>query len=320
MQKFYKQLWRLIALALAVFWCLPAIGLAAAKKDAVQPAPVKVTVLATAGINGRIINWDYELTKTTDFGLVQISSLVKKERQANPYTILVDEGNMLSGSALTSYFATQPSKLPNPMIIMYNYLDYDAIVPGDGEFAYGPGYLSKALTAAKFPALAANAYSGSSLWSAVKPYIIKEFEVGKDKKKEKIRIGIIGAATVNPANSPQNYAGIEFKDQKTAIDAAVKHIAGKVDAIIIVTNNGLEINGVMAAAPGKFGSSLSKTELTFEKVGKKWQLKQTATTSLYTVVAPADRAMADVAWPYHDATLQHLQAEKKASNREKGKE
>ncbi|HWR43679.1 hypothetical protein [Sporomusa sp.] len=306
MQKSWNKLLRLTALALAVIWCLPSITLAAPKQPTPPPAPVKVTVLATAGLNGHIINWDYDLPRTADFGLVKISSLVKKERQANPYTILVDGGNMLTGTPLTRYFSTEPSKLPNPMIAMYNYLYYDAVVLGEGEFAYGPDYLSKALTSAKFPVLAANAHSSSKLWSSIKPYTIKEFEVGKDKKKEKIRIGIIGVTTANPDNNPANYAGLTFDDQTASINATVKKLHNIVDAVIVVKNNGLEINGTVAAAPGKFGSSLSRTELTFEKVGKQWQLKQSETATLYSVIAPVDKAMADLAWPYHDATLQHL--------------
>lgn len=306
MQKSCKQLLRLAALALAVIWCLPTITQAAPKQPAAPPAPVKVTVLATSGLNGHIINWDYDLPGSADFGLVKISSLVKKERQSNPYTLLVDTGNMLSGTPLTSYFATEPSKLPTPMIAMYNYLGYDALVLGEGEFAYGTDYLGKALALARFPALAANVSSSGPLEPVIKPYTIKEFEVGKDKKKEKIRIGIIGVTAANPDSNPQHYAGLKITDQTAAINATVKKLTNKVDAIVIIKNNGLEINGVMAAAPGKFGSSLSQTDLTFEKVGKKWLLKQTETASVYAIVAPVDKAMADAAWPYHDATLQHL--------------
>ncbi len=306
MQKSFNQLLRLTALALAVIWYLPTMALAAPKQPEMPPAPVKVTVLATAGVNGHIINWDYQLPKTADFGLVKISSLVKKERQSNPYTILVDGGNMLSGSPLTNYFCKEPSKLPTPMVAMYNYLDYDAVVLGEGEFAYGPTYLSKALTIAKFPVLAANTHVSGKAWSTIKPYTIKEFEVGKDKKKEKIRIGIIGVSTISSDTDPQTYGGLTFTDQANAISATAKKIQNKVDAIVIVKNNGLVVNGITAASPGKFGSSLSRTELTFEKIGKKWIVTQTDTSSVFSVIAPADKGMADAAWPYHDATLQHL--------------
>ncbi|MCP6429122.1 hypothetical protein NL523_27790, partial [Klebsiella pneumoniae] len=90
------------------------------------------------------------------------------------------------------------------------------------------------------------------------------------------------------------------------------------DAIIVVKNDGLQINGidaathakfsVAAATPGKFGSSLSKTDLTFEKIGKKWFLTHTDTASNYMTVTKTDKNMSDAAWPYHDATLQHLEA------------
>lgn len=311
MQKSYNQLLRLAALALTVIWCLPALALAAPKQPEVPPAPVKVTVLATTGLNGHIIDWDYNLPRSADFGLVKVASLVKKERKANPYTLLVDGGNMLSGSALTDYFAAAPSKLPVPMIAMYNFLDYDAVVPAAGEFAYGPAYFGKALALAKFPVLAANAHTKGKTWSAIKPYVIKEFNVSKDKKKDLIRIGIIGTSSGSPEVTPASYPGLEFGDQTAAVSAAANKLKNKVDAIIIVKNDGLSVNGITAAAPGKFGSSISKTELTFEKIGKKWLITHTDTSTIYAVIAAPDKAMSDAAWPYHDATLQHLEAVKK---------
>ena len=303
-----KPLLRLTALALAAIWCLlPSLALAKSKQPAAPPAPVKVTVLATAGVNGQIINWDYQFPRTAEFGLVRIASLVKKERQNNPYTLLVDGGNMLSGSALTNYFAQETTKLPIPMVTMYNALGYDAMVLGDGEFDYGPAYLSKALTLAKFPVLAANTSSADKTWAKIKPYTIKEFDVGKEKKKKEfIRIGINGISAMDAQTDPQSHTGLTFTDQAAAIAAATKKLQKSVDAIIVVKNNGLEVNGVAAAVPGKFGSSLSKTDLTFEKIGKKWVVTQTDTSSIFAVTAPPDKAMTDAAWPYHDATLQHL--------------
>ena len=318
MQKSCKSLLRLVALALIVIWCLPALALAKTKQPELPQPPVKITLLATARMNGHIIDWNYKLPRTGDFGLVKVSTLIKEQRQSNPYTILVDGGNMLSGSPLTDYFATTPSKLPNPMISMYNYLVYDAVVLGEGELAYGSDYLAKVLPLARFPLLSANAHTPDKALSAIAPYTIKEINVGKDKKKEVIRIGIIGATSVSPA---AEYANLKFTDPTAATEAVIKKIGNKVDAFIIIDNNGLHVSGItaatygkadiVAATPGKFGSSISKTDLTFEKIGKKWFLRNTDTNNVYAVTAKADKAMSDAAWPYHDVTLQHLAATEK---------
>jgi len=326
LQKSCKSLLRLAALALIVILCLPVLALAKAKQPELPPAPVKVTLLATARVNGHIIDWDYKFPRVAEFGLVRVPSLVREQRQSNPYTILVDGGNMLSGSALTDYFATTPSKLPNPMFAMYNYLGYDAVVLGTGELAYGPAYLTKTLPLARFPLLSANAQTSDKALAAIKPYIIKEINVGKDKKKEIIRIGIIGASSISP-DATAGYAGLKFTDPEPAIDAVTQKIGNKVDAIIVVKNDGLQVNGidaathakfsVTAATPGKFGSSLSKTDLTFEKIGKKWFLTHTDTANNYMTVTKTDKNMSDAAWPYHDATLQHLEATKKLTENTK---
>lgn len=313
MQKFCNQFLRRTALLLTLVWCIPAITMAAhkPKQPEAPPPPLKVTILATAGVNGHILDWEYQLPKTVDFGLVKAASIVKKERQNNFNTILLDGGNMFSGTELTKYFASTPSTLPNPMVAMYNSLGYDAVVLGDGEFAYGADYLSKSLKKANFSVLAANTRNSGKSELKVQPYIIKEITVGKDKKKEKIRIGIIGVSNISPNTS---YDGLTFNDPDTAISNTVKKIQKDVNAIIILKNDGLVINGVTSAAPGKFGTSVSKTELTFEKVGKKWWIThQTEPTNISTVIAPSDTTMSDAIWPYHDATLQKIAADKKAA-------
>jgi 2',3'-cyclic-nucleotide 2'-phosphodiesterase (5'-nucleotidase family) len=307
LQKFYNQLVRLAALALAIIWCLPGMALAAPKEKApTSLVPVKITVLATAGVNGHLMNWNYDLSRKTDFGLVRISSLVKKERQSNPNVLLVDGGNMLSGSSLTSYFASDPLPLPPPMTAMYNYLGYDAVTLGEGELAYGQAYLSKSLAIAKFPMLSANAHFSdkNNTLPAIKPYTIKEFEVSQGKKKEKLRIAIIGGSTISPYANQVD--GLTFTDRDKAINDIVKKIQKKVDAVIIVKNDGLTVNGITAVEPGKLGSSISKTEITFVKAKKQWVAVQSETSSLLTLTAAPDKGMEDAIWPYHDATLQYL--------------
>lgn len=327
MQKSFKSLLRLVALALTVTWCLPALALAA-KQPELPPPPVKVTLMATSRVNGHIIDWDYKFPRTAEFGLVKIATLVKEQRVLNGNTILVDQGSMLSGSALTDYFATTPSKLSNPMVAMYNVLGYDAVVLGPGELTYGPAYLTKSLPAATFSVLSANAQPTGKTWPVFKPYIIKEFNVGKDKKKDFIRIGIIGTSDIN-ADAPE-HPNLTFGDQSAAIDNIIKKIGSKVDAIVIVKNDSIEVNGIAAAThgrfgvtaakPSKFGSSLSKTDLTFEKIGKRWLLTNSETANIYSVTAKSDKTMSDAAWPYHDATLQHLHALKVANEQPKPQE
>lgn len=314
MQKSCKTLLRLMVLALTVTWCLPALALAAAKQPELPPGPLKITVMATSRVNGHIIDWDYRFPRSAEFGLVKVASLVKEQRATNSNTILIDQGSMLSGSALTDYFATTPSKLPNPMISMYNMLGYDAVVLGPGELAYGPTYLSKVLQTANFPMLAANAKNTGKTWPAFQPYTIKEFYAGKDKKKNVLRIGIIGTSGID-SDGPE-HPDLKFTDQTEAVNAIIKKIGSKVDALIIVKNDGLQVCGITAATygkydiaatnPSKFGSSISKTDLTFEKLGRRWLITHSDTNTIYSVTAKPDKNMSDAAWPYHDATLQHL--------------
>lgn len=120
---------------------------------------------------------------------------------------------------------------------------------GQGELAYGSAYLAKTLPLAHFPYY--NARTSSKPLSAIKPYIIKELNVGKDKKKRN-----------NPhwhywgINCQSRYpesTDLKFTDQQAAIEAITKNWQQVIDAIIVIKNDGLEVNGITAATHGKFG-------------------------------------------------------------------
>jgi 2',3'-cyclic-nucleotide 2'-phosphodiesterase/3'-nucleotidase len=64
------------------------------------------------------------------------------------------------------------------------------------------------------------------------------------------------------------------------------------------------INGVPIISSGQNGAYLGKATLTFEMFGRKYWLKTVATTNLSTAGVVPDREFLDMAWPYHDSTLQ----------------
>ena len=204
----------------------------------------QISVLVTSDIHGRIMDWDYLTASPADVGLAKIFTLVKQERSKNPNTILIDDGDILQGTPLDTYYNTiDKSWKVHPMFAAYNAMDYDAIVLGNHEFNFGLDLLKKAIGPSKAPVLSGNTFDSKKgkTWDAVKAYTIKSFTINE----EIVKVGIIGLTTSTVSNweDQVHYAGLEFKDQVETAKAIIKEIKNKVDLIIIASHSGVEITG-----------------------------------------------------------------------------
>lgn len=350
--------------ALSVLACLAIalVMLLAAPVAQAADGPVTVTVLATSDIHGNIYGWDYFTAQPAEVGLAKISTLVSQERKKNPNILLIDNGDFFQGTPLTSYYNTiSKSWKVHPLATVYNAIGYDAINLGNHEFNYGKDILKRYIAGLQAPVLSANTVETATgqTWSAVKPYVIKTISLPDG---ETLRIGIIGMATPAIPNfeNKENYAGLRFEDQVVMAKKLVAELQGKVDAIVVVSHSGIEvqgleaidnenqiaaiaqacpqlsliiaghkhqvldndnpakdagkkvlyeqnvINGVPVVEPGKWGSYLSKADLSFEKVGGRWRVTAVHTTNLPTSGVAEDTAILTLAEPFHTATLNYL--------------
>ncbi|WP_196594170.1 bifunctional metallophosphatase/5'-nucleotidase [Pectinatus sottacetonis] len=213
---------------------------------------ITVALLGTADLHGRILNWDYLKNSVPParsgftVGLSRINSLIKKERQKYPHHLLVDNGDIIQGTALDKYYATKDKNWHiHPMMSIFNYMNYDAINLGNHEFNFGLDLLKRFLLPSKAPCLSANTYDiyTNHPWKYVKPYTIKKIDVSSvtNIPNDSIRIGIIG--TVTPAipnfETPQNYQGLKFIPQEDAINTNISLLKNNVDAIVILSHSGI---------------------------------------------------------------------------------
>lgn len=223
-------------------------------KDVLAAPTVTIAVLATADLHGNILDWDY-LTNTkpspvdgSTVGLARVSTIVSQERSKYPYNILADDGDIIQGTPLASYYATvDKSWSVHPMVQVFNYMKYDAIGLGNHEFNFGMTLLKNVVIRSNAPFVCANlqANGTSTPWQYVKPYTIKEFSVANvtGVPGDKIRIGITG--TVTPAvpnfETPGNYQGFQFAAQEDAINQNIAILKNqqKVDAIVVLTHSGI---------------------------------------------------------------------------------
>src|ERR1700741_4379704 len=170
------------------------------------PERVQITILGTTDLHGNINPIDYYTNKPDNRGLAKIATLINRIRKDQPNTLLVDSGDTIQGSPLESFNSRKNNVRTDPMMLVMNSLNYDAMAVGNHEYNFGPKVLEKARGEAKFPWLSGNTYEKGTDRTRYKPYVVKDVAG--------VKIGILGLTTpgVPYWDNPPNYEGLEFRD------------------------------------------------------------------------------------------------------------
>ncbi len=293
-------------------------GIAAPTKAA--EAPTKITLLGTSDIHGRFMPWDYALDgPNTNGSLTQLFTMIKDIRKENPNTVLVDAGDSIQDNS-AELFNDQPQ---SPMMVAMNEMNYDAWAFGNHEFNFGLDVLDKISGQYKGAVLAGNIYkeNGERFLPA---YTIVE--------RAGVKIGLIGMNTpmiTDFEKGTDHLDGLVVKNPVEETKKAVKELQGKVDVMIGVMHMGIEnengipgtgvadianavpeltaifaghmhklvkkeeINGVLISEPDKYGTHLSRIDLTFEKKDGKVVLTSKEATALPVKGADGTPAVSD---------------------------
>ena len=189
-------------------------------------------ILHTTDVHGNIYPYNYFSDKPSDAGLAKVYTKVKEFREKNKNVLLLDSGDLLQGTPLIYYFNNIENTIYNPMILVMNYMNYDAFTVGNHDIEQGYSTYYKAMKESDFPWLSANGvkHDGSTFF---KPYTILE--------KNGIRIGIVGLTT--PAIpmwlDESLYPGIEWKDM---VETAIKYaelLRPQVDVLVGLFHAGM---------------------------------------------------------------------------------
>ncbi len=314
----------------------------------------KISILATTDLHGNIYPYDYFTQKPAALGLAKIATLVAEQRKLTPDALLIDAGDTIQGSPLESVYQTfkATGKLPgeitiparalqiDPMMLVMNSLNYDAMTVGNHEFNYGLDNLNAARRAARFPWLSANTIaSGPNVWPFV-PYL--------EKTIQGVRVAIVGLTTpaIPTWEKPQNYKGYSWEPATVALKRLMAVWGDNPpDLVVVCAHSGIdksggtnssenfswqaaEIPGVTAVVfghshselaeafngdtllvqPKNYGGSLARLDFEFTKsTTGKWQLSSRHSRLLKVTAATAlDENILALAKPYHDATEQYL--------------
>ncbi len=211
-------------------------------------------ILITSDIHGHIYPTDYRMAEDRNLGLAKIATIIERERQHAPDLLLLDNGDLIQGSPLASYYIKQQqqSDAPHPMVAVLNKLGYDAAVPGNHEFNYGRDVLRRVMAESAFPWLSAgiiNLNTGSPAFGT--PYIVKKIGPSADP----IKVAILGVTTHYIPNweNPQHLKGLGFQDALKTTREWVARIREREhpDLLIVSYHGGFERDPVSGEATEK---------------------------------------------------------------------
>lgn len=305
-----------------------------------QPASAKaaddqethITLLATSDVHGRFMPWDYAMdTANTNGSFTQLYTLIKQVRAENPNTILLDAGDVIQDNS-AELFNDQPK---SPMMVAMNEMGYDAWAMGNHEFNFGIDTFNKVTGQFNSTKLAGNVYkeNGERFLPATK--IVE---------KAGIKVGIIGMTTpliTDFEKDTDHLKGLVVKNPVDETKKAVQELEGKADVMIGLMHMGLDnenslpgtgvsdiakevpqltaifaghmhklvksetVNGVLIGEPDKYGTHVSRIDLTFVKQDGKMVLKDKVATAIPVKGADGTPAVSDPGLekelqPYHE--------------------
>jgi len=155
-------------------------------------------------------------------GVARRATLVKRVRQDNPNTLLIDAGDSFQG---TPYFNFYKGEVEYKSM---SQIGYDAVTLGNHEFDNGVAALAAAMRFASFDIVSSNYdVKGTVLEKRVKRYVVKEVDG--------IKIGLFGLG-ISPEGliTPANFKGVTYLDPVETARSVVKDLKEKEGCSLIL--------------------------------------------------------------------------------------
>jgi len=159
-------------------------------------------------------------------GLAERAAYIKTVRTANKNVLVLDAGDINTGSAFSNMFAAEPD------FRAYNLIGYDAAVFGNHEFDGNMAKLNRQISMAKFPFVSSNIKTANKKFLGGHQYLVKNFDG--------FRVGIIGITTLRSLIIASPDGRLTFLPEIKAAQDAVDLLITKenVDFIIALTHIG----------------------------------------------------------------------------------
>lgn len=187
-----RQAAGLCLLALLAAGCVTTGGPGTASRT---PASATLTILATTDVHG--VLYPGAMPGEEGGSLAQAATLIGKCRSECGDLLLLDAGDMLSGSPVAELTAG------NAVVRVMNELGYDAVTLGNHDLELGPEALVDCLALAKFVPLAAAA--SNSRWTRVQPTLLRqvgEVSVGIVSYSPQLHVNVMPGEFAEFADAP----------------------------------------------------------------------------------------------------------------------
>ena len=158
------------------------------------------------------------LAKDGKAGLAERATFIKEERAASENVLLLDAGDINTGTAVSNMFAAEPD------IEAYNTMGYEAVAFGNHEFDSTLDKILGQMQKSKFPWLSANIKSGKKYLG--EPYIIKNYNG--------FRVGVFGLTTLRTLVIASPDKSLLFTDEIEAAKEMVKTLREKKKCDVVI--------------------------------------------------------------------------------------
>lgn len=161
-------------------------------------------------------------------GAARIAALVRETRAANDRVLVLDAGDAISGTPVSTMFDGVP------IFEVLNMVGYDAGAVGNHEFDHGYAQIDRFREVANYPLLSSNAFAPHGDLIGDAPALIKELDG--------IRVAIVGLITDYTPNmiTPDGNENLSFAPPMYSIAAVVRAMRPHVDLLIAVSHLGHE--------------------------------------------------------------------------------
>jgi 2',3'-cyclic-nucleotide 2'-phosphodiesterase (5'-nucleotidase family) len=156
-------------------------------------------------------------------GVARRAALIERIRQERSNVLVVDSGDLVIGTAMSSVFHGTPD------VAAMGLMRYDAQALGNHDFDFGVDHLRELKKQAHFPFLCAS----------VKPKLPGICDAFVIKEVGGLRIGLIGLLgrlTFPDSFDPNVVKELDYRDPIEAAKSAVAALKGRVDLIVAVTH------------------------------------------------------------------------------------
>ena len=328
----------------ALRWAAPA-----ARPDEPPPNDVDLIVAATTDVHGRLRSWDYYADAPEPVrGLTRAATIVDSLRAVAPgRVLLVDAGDLLQGNPLTYVAARMAgdSLRPHPAAAAMNAMRYDAAAIGNHEFNYGVPTLRRMIADARFPLLAANAFTtsgkhafpgwtmvrragvkiaivggttpGSNLWDrenlAAAHLVIRDIVPSvRDAVSAARRAGadVIIVLLHSGLNEPSSYDTVTTHVGSENVSARVAHEVPGIDLIVFGHSHkqlaDTTIGGALLMQPKNWATSVGVAHLHIVRDGGRWRVAAKGSTLVPVAGHAENAAVLAVTEKAHRATVAYV--------------